>query len=263
MSGSVLLRAGIIAAITWTMSGSCPMAGAQEKNRCADWETQKTTLVADESLVAYYDFQDGAGNILKNKAKTGAALDGIITGAVWDTGRWPGKKALRFDGKAAWVAIPHHPALYPFDPKTGAGECSIEIWFKPESLKESGIVDKSSEGWGKQPTYAVWLSSNRVCGYSGNGAASTGIKDPVEARLDGWTHVVFTINDLSFTLYKNGMMIGQEDRRLDPRDNGKPLLIGCMKPGLFPFAGLVDEVAVYNRALDAKEVRRHYRIARQ
>ncbi|PIU64800.1 MAG: hypothetical protein COS85_11045, partial [Armatimonadetes bacterium CG07_land_8_20_14_0_80_59_28] len=55
-------------------------------------------------------------------------------------------------------------------------------------------------------------------------------------------------------LYRNGVPVATAAKAFDPKDNGKPLLIGCMKPGVYHFNGRIDEMAVYKRSLSGDEV---------
>ncbi|MGJ8679986.1 LamG-like jellyroll fold domain-containing protein [Paraglaciecola sp.] len=88
------------------------------------WLDIKQNILADGSLVAYYDFEPSSGKPreLKNVGAQDSEANGAIVGAKWGKGPWPGKSALVFkrpadrvriniDGKfknftlAAWVKI--------------------------------------------------------------------------------------------------------------------------------------------------------------
>jgi hypothetical protein len=238
---------------------SAPAVRPEEKSKYDQWLEHREQVVVDPDVVAYYDFQEGEGDRLKNQAKGNPELNGTIHGATWDAGRWPGKKALKFDGDD-YVEIPHSRSLCLFDPQQGGtGELTLEVSLCAHSIHECGLVDKYSEGWGKGAPYALWMSPKVAMGCLGDGGAAQWIRDPVEIPLDTWVHLVFTVDETQMTLYKNGLLVAQAERTLAPVDNGKPLLIGCMIPGKFHFKGLIDEVVLYQRALTEKEVHRHYR----
>ena len=76
-----------------------------------NWREFSEQLRNRDDLAAYYDFQPDEDDrfILRNRASTGAALDGRIMGASWVSGRFPGKYALsfgRYSGGGVRVNIP-------------------------------------------------------------------------------------------------------------------------------------------------------------
>jgi concanavalin A-like lectin/glucanase superfamily protein len=224
------------------------------------WRRMRQATLADPSVIAYYDFQAGKGALLENHAKTGKALDGKIHGAAWTQGRWPGKGALRFDGKNDYVTIPHTRVLAVFDKAAGGtGALTVEVWVKARSGQEAGIVDKTSTGWGKLTPFGVWISSKRAMAGSGDGTAGQSVRDTVLFSLDTWTHLVLTLDRRALSLYKDGARISRRPLTISPRDNGKPLLLGCMKRKLYHYDGAMDEVIIYNRALTSSEIGKRFR----
>ncbi|MBI3921577.1 MAG: LamG domain-containing protein [Armatimonadetes bacterium] len=247
--------------LLWLVAIAAPLCPAQTQKEVSFqlWLEQRNQLVKDRDLVAYYDFQEGSGETLRNQAKSNSGLEGVIHGATWDKGRWPGKKALRFDGDD-YVEIPDNPSLWTLDRKQGGtGELTVEVSLFPSATGESGIVDKFSEGWGRGTPYALWISSSTVMGCIGDGVAAQLVKDAVALVPDEWVHLVLTIDDSNLSLYKNGLLVNQVGRTIRPADNGKSLLLGTMVPGKFHFKGLIDEVVLFRRALTEKEVNRHFR----
>ena len=240
----------------------CALAQAPAKPvGFARWMTEREALVAEASVVAYYDFQEGKGTVLRNKSEAGSVLDGAIRGARWADGRWPGKKALRFDGLTNMVAIPAVDALCALNQeKGGSGEMTVEVWLKATTSKEAGIVDKSSAGWGKDAPYMIWISPNRLGAYVGTqpGSRVSAVGDPDEVITGDWTHVVMVVDAQSLALYRDGVLLGRTSRGAKISDNGRPLLLGAMGDlprGKFYFRGLLDEVVIYKRALPEAAVR--------
>lgn len=258
-----LLRNGLAAALGW----NCLGALAQDEPDLAAWAAGSRALAADPAVVAWYDFQEGQGETLHNRAGSGAALDGILRSAVWDTGRWPGKRALRFDGRSSVVEIPASPLLGPAPAAGGApGEFAVEIWVLFLDDSEAGLVDRSSAGTGLEAPYGLWLSPKRlfafVCGEAPGAIAAAA--ESGDAPLGEWTHVVLNLGPRTLSLYRDGSLVGQAPRPAGvPRDNGRPLLLGAMSAApeaRFHLAGLIDEVAIYRRALSEEEIRARARL---
>jgi len=236
---------------------------SQEKPAVVSWQEYRNNLLNDPALIAYYDFQEGQGEVLGNRAKSGSVLDGVIHKGQWTEGRWQGKHGLNFDGGGTYVEIPHNAILHPFGKEPGEGEITIEVWVKVAAPNESGIVDKYSEGWGKKAPYAIWITAKRImAAFGGDGMNCQSVKDSVDVSPDNWQHIVFTVSAEKLALYKNGMKVTEGDRSFIPDDNGKSLLVGCMKPGLYHFNGIIDEMAIYNVALPEKEIKKHYRFGK-
>lgn len=81
--------------------------------------------------------------------------------------------------------------------------------------------------------------------------------------LRKWQHVVATKDGAKMRLYINGELVAQGE---DPSElpSGLRLLVGKLYPGSGdrPFAGQLDELAIYNRALTLEEIGTHYHLIR-
>ncbi|MDF1745336.1 MAG: LamG domain-containing protein [Gimesia sp.] len=227
----------------------------------ARWVKHQQTLLANPDVVAYYDFQGGQGTTLKNKSKTGAALDGKIRGAQWVAGRWPGKNALHFDGSKSQVEIPSLNSLCALDQEQGGtGEITVEVWLKAMSTKEAGIVDKSSAGTATHAPYMIWISPHRLNSYIGKQSENrlTSVSDVEDILTQEWIHVAMVVNSEALALYRDGILLGRAPRNAKVSDNGKPLLLGSMGlAGRYFFDGLIDEVVIYKKALPESVIKKH------
>lgn len=227
----------------------------------ARWQKQQQAFKADPDVIAYYDFQTGKGSTLKNESKAGAKLDGIIRNAEWAEGRWPGKKALRFDGSRSLVEIPSVNALFALDKEQGGtGEMTFEVWLKADTDQEAGIIDKSSAGMAVDSPYSLWISPHRLNAYVGRqpNKGFSNISDSEPIIAGDWIHVAMVVNDQSLALYRDGVLLGRVKRGPKISDNEKPLLLGSMGlPGRYYFNGLLDEVVIYKKALPESTIKAH------
>lgn len=85
---------------------------------------------------------------------------------------------------------------------------------------------------------------------------------------DRWHHIVAQRNPGSDELFVDGTLVASTPADADPTTVPCRLLIGRLKRTLHPyyievrpFAGRIDELAVYERALSSDEIRRHYQSA--
>ncbi len=92
-----------------------------------------------------------------------------------------------------------------------------------------------------------------------------GIKDydyPLEFDVNEWFHIAAVFdasNDVTFFI--NGENVATIAGTLPARTDSQPFHIGEAAEGLFYFAGGIDEVAIYGRALAAEEIREHFNAA--
>ncbi len=239
-------------------------AQAQENVKRAEltrWQKQQQAFKDDPDVIAYYDFQEGKGDTLKNMSKTGTGLDGKIQSAKWAQGRWPGKNALSFDGSKSLVEIPSAKALFTLDKEQGGtGEMTIELWLNAKSNQEGGLVDKSSAGTASDAPYSLWISPHRLSAYMGRQPeeGTTTTSDSEQLIMGDWIHVAMVINEKSLALYRDGVLVGRVNRGPKILDNDKPLLLGSMGlPGRYYYDGLLDEVVIYKKALPESTIKAH------
>ena len=166
-------------------------------------------------------------------------------------------QAFAFDGVDDRVHIPYSPELYP-------PSVTVEAWIKPNDIRWMKIVDTggvyllSIEGEGKL-FGMIAPSSLGGSRYSLRGGS---------IPAGQWSHVAATYDALAgrWILYVNGWEVAAKDLEdnnpLISRDASAPdawdvtTSIGSYRyyGGGHFFDGLIDEVAIYNRALTAQEI---------
>jgi hypothetical protein len=127
--------------------------------------------------------------------------------------------------------------------------------------QNAGIFEKTIGG-SVNTQYLLLLENGRIewRGRIANGGHTTA-NGPVLA-VGTWSHVVGTYDGSLLRLYVNGALVASVGAPTLASGSG-PAFIGRLgaegaNPGLFPFAGLIDEVAVYPSALPAARVLAHY-----
>ncbi|OGQ59521.1 MAG: hypothetical protein A3J24_08450, partial [Deltaproteobacteria bacterium RIFCSPLOWO2_02_FULL_53_8] len=142
-----------------------------------------------------------------------------------------------------------------------SGNATLELWMKLASLPSvSGLGDAEllfkRNGSGTNYQLYVGAADNVLKFYNGTSAVSSGWTVPD----NGWHHIVLTRTETnSMTFYVDGVM-----KTTVASDwgsyLGSNLYIGADggTVGGYWSAGYLDEVAIYNRALLAGEIRQHY-----
>jgi len=221
--------------------------------------------VLDPALVLYMPFEEGAGETTKDMS--GKGNDGKFAGGIKWTVNGKIGKALEFNGIDSYVTIQSSDSLQPDD-----SDFTIEAWINadPASVDWARVVDKFyGTGYCLGKVGAeVTIGSEFV----GN-ANSFGSTTPVFDKK--WHHVavvrdIKTIEGevMSFLyIYVDGK---NEGRTIPPNINlhnqdTTPVRIGagdqCCAEGppedvAYFFKGIIDEVAIYKKALTEDELKK-------
>jgi hypothetical protein len=149
--------------------------------------------------------------------------------------------ALRFDGRRDFATVKGARAL--------GRKATLAAWVRPRSQR-GGWRAVVAAGGPRSPKLALFVRP-RLRG-AGALLRSGGVrKARTRRRLVGWTHLAATYDAKVLRLYVDGRPAGR--RAIRGGRFGKRLRIGG-SPGHW-FAGLVDEVRVYGRALTGRQIR--------
>jgi PKD repeat protein len=211
------------------------------------------------NMVAWWPLDESAGSVAQEIVN---ARDGTDVGAP---AKVPGpvKNARAFNGTTQYVQASHHAKL-----NLGTGNFTIDAWIKTSSNPTvQGIVEKRSLS--PDLGYALYLKDCQLTLLVGDGTTSTEFVDINSAPLcDGqWHHVAATEDRnnsaAGTTLYVDGapVMVLPGYAGNFSLDNTEDLLIGAQEPSSSPtslFAGGIDEVELFTRALSAEEIAKMY-----
>jgi len=193
-------------------------------------------------LVAAYAFEEGSGTTVADASGNGNT--GSITAATWSTAGKFGK-ALSFNGTSARVLIPDSPTL----DLTSA--FTLEGWAFPTATQAvwRTLVDKDVD------RYYLMTSSDATGGPAVGGTFTNGTQlyAPAALAANTWTHLAATYDRTTLRLYVNGVQVASRSSTTAVDTSANNLNIGANSYGEY-FAGRIDEVRVYNRALTVNEI---------
>jgi len=133
---------------------------------------------------------------------------------------------------------------------------TLEAWVEPSALStvRRTVVAKNGSG---ELTYGVYANTGMSSGGGGlslDGSTETIARGQVQLPLNTWTHLAFAYDGATLTLYENGGPVGTvaAKRGID-LSNGSLQIGGNSVKGEY-FAGLIDDVRVYGRALSATQI---------
>ncbi len=221
------------------------------------WASQRKEMLSHPGLIAWFPFErQGNASMLGNALRgSNAVPDGRIAGARWATGRWPGKEALWFDRESDFAEI-EIPGDYT--------ELSVAVWIKVDRFDRQMNAILNSNG--AEPG-DVHLQMNR---YGLPRGGLLGVDRP-EARWVGnpipegkWAYVVSVLSlpQRSHRIYVNGLPVleaklGDSDVLIRP---GYCRLGNWLSealdqaPASRALSGMIDELAIWNRALSPQEI---------
>jgi chitodextrinase len=200
-------------------------------------------------LVAEWSFDDGSGTTAQDDSGNGHT--GTISNAAWSaTGKYGG--ALAFNGSNSWVTVADAAFL---DLTTGM---TIEAWVNPTSLTGwRSILLKERTGGLAYSMYATNpdLGSLPPGTFINLGAASDINSSGTQALpLNTWTHLAGTYDGSQLKMYVNGSLLQTINASGSITVSNGVLRIGGNSVYGEYFAGLIDEIRLYNRALALAEI---------
>ncbi len=202
-------------------------------------------------LIAWYP-GDGTANDIQGPTFENGTL---VNGATYGTGKVG--QAFSFNGVNQEVQVPDSAVL---DLTT---DFTFDAWVNPAAnqnpLANGGIVSKIGGGAGDNG-YQFYLENDKIgCQFNATGEMWPGnqllVTVPGGIPNNAWTHVACTYDHNQLKIYYNGANIGM--LTVGPKtviDSSASLRISGDDNGNAHFNGMLDEVEIFDRALDDTEI---------
>jgi hypothetical protein len=200
---------------------------------------------APSGLVAGYGFDEGAGTTAADVS--GNNNTGTLAGPTWSAaGRFG--NAVSFDGINDWITVGDANSL---DLTTGM---TLEAWVRPTAAGNWSTVLLKEQA--SNYAYGIYANTgtNRPSGNAVTGGADHDVRGTAALALNTWTHVAFTYSGSSLSLYVNGTQVATQAATGSIATSTGVVRIGGNSIWGEYFAGLIDEVRIYNRSLTAGEI---------
>ena len=228
--------------------------------------------VVTDGLVSWWKFDEGAGSNAKDETAQGN--DGTITGALWttDTAGPASSHALLFDGVDDFVD-------FGSDAGGITGPLTIDAWFNyGTGTSRGGILDQ----YGPHNT-GFWIGAE-----SGTGNIRFDVYDPKSTQADNWdtlrtrnvnfldekwhhiAGVFFADTSMRLKIYVDGTEVDgwrgagtAQDQITYGRKSGlvyidtPNLSAGVSRDGFQYFSGAIDDLRLYDRALNLEEIKQN------
>ena len=200
-----------------------------------------------DGLVLHHTYDEGQGTTAADSSGNGH--DGEISNPDWDSGKFGG--ALRFGGEGsdAYVTVESTDTL-------NVNECSFMAWINADHWDGTRqIVGKSVHGGCEGRTQYGLFSEGGIFKLrfeTDGGRADITTDLPATGE---WVNIAFTNDGETATIYINAEAVADGEVPGALNANDDPWRIGqdCERLN-YVFAGLIDEVRLWNRALSADEI---------
>jgi hypothetical protein len=238
-------------------------------------------LVLEGLPIAYWRLGEFSGTAAVNLGSLGPSVQGTYVGGV--THPVPGllvrddHPATLFDGISGQVNIPDNPAINTSGPLPSK---SIELWFKADDptgrqvLYEQGGITRGMNVYVEDSM--LYVGAWNVNNDDGGATSPWGpffLSTPIEAEAVYMADLVLEADPTGFSGvlrgYLNGVEFGSLTGIGQLFNHGDNIAIGAMRQNAvfdggngsgdgFWFAGIIDEVALYNRVLTPEEIAWRY-----
>lgn len=207
-------------------------------------------------LIAFYPFTGDARDSSNN------GNDGIVHGAVLTSDRFGNSaNAYLFNGSSDYISLPSGNTTS----LNIVGDYSVSFWIK--TLDSSGLITSIGDNVTSPPNAGGYLTglNGKSLGYGKLGVGTRGNwSSSVTNSLadDAWHNVIVALQNDKLTIYVDGVLDNEVTGIAAPLTWNGSRVLGCrndlyMTPET-NYGGILDDVAIYNRALTVNEVDRIY-----
>lgn len=212
--------------------------------------TFKKIFVAPDGLVAHYPMEGNCNDVMAN-------FDAKADGDVQFSNEFGTK------GQGAFVTTASACIANGFRDYVWGGELSVCVYAKRTADKSAymGIV---AAGYYNTGSWEIRVGregcGTGTCQTLGGGVVTqddvnTWQVDDVPMTMGAWHHICMTYDSARYNFYMDGVLARTSTRASgDILNKNKPLFIGKADINSESFEGHIDNVRIYNRALDASDI---------
>jgi hypothetical protein len=198
----------------------------------------------DPSLMLYLPFEEGKGDVTVDQSGNG--IEGVLKGAEWTKDGKIGN-ALSFQG-AAHVEFPEVPEL------NITKAITLEAWIFPLNVQgDSNLFGRRTPA--NQGGYTMqWTAGKIETWVHIGGWQGTRGRQTITPKTGEWHHVVGVYDGSTVRQYVDGELDIEFGQKGEMGSVPQVFRVGQAQTGLESMGGIIDEVAVYERALTEEEI---------
>ena len=228
--------------------------------RFGNWRRWNETLRDDPRVVTRYDFQEEGSTLIDSGA---AQAHGTIVGCEWVSGRWPEKRALEFRRPGDRVRI-NVPGQY--------DQLTLSMWMRMDALPNRTQALVLTDGyevgrvhWQVNPEGQLRLGFRLPLGTRKNPGVGYGSPTLITPRSLGAWNFLCSVYDRKTQVVRhffNGRQVSSETMIFDHAVQFGIAEIGNWGVPIKPigphairnFIGRIDELTIWNTALEEQEI---------
>ena len=216
--------------------------------------------VLADSPRAYYRLGEASGNAIDEMGGTQGAPSGALTRA--QPSLLPNGDGASTGFGGGWIAVAFNAAM-----NIGASAFTLECWFREDAISQTTNRGVIRSGWNLSDSF-FGLTLRTVAGTANGpadgitlsaGGSSTNPNPSGFSAARQTTHHLAVVRSTPNVAYLNGQPY--DFTFAGGTTNGSNFFIGAQPPTSLPFAGRIQEVALYNYALTQQQIETHFRVA--
>ncbi len=195
-----------------------------------------------EGLMSVYEFNENSGTIINDLhgVNNGTSYNCVIS----DSGILG--KCLDLNGSTSYVELPD---LF----TVALAEVSLSIWFLPLQVTNTRqLINGNKTGSNNYDWQIDVRNANKISVFYNNAISMPSVDNSIIQNQ--WNHAVFTLSANGAKLYLNGNLLTSNALPGNIGANGSNIKIGVSQLASEYFIGLIDQVAIWSKALSSDEV---------
>jgi hypothetical protein len=232
---------------THTLTAVARDAAGNTATATAVTVTVSNTTSGATGLGGHWAFNQTSGTTTADGSGNGNT--GTLTGGASFTASGKAGAALNLDGTSGHVQVADSPALR-------SSTFTLSLWFRATNVSGIRVLMGKAVGAATDNSYALYLNNGRLTFHSSNYQGAITPSTVIAANT--WYHVAIAKSGTVSKMYVNGSVVGSSTTAPETvAYDTKPLLIGADNDGqgaAYYFAGQIDELRIYTRALTAAEI---------
>jgi len=207
--------------------------------------------IDQKTIVGLWYFDEGSGDTAKDSSGKGNHGK-LMDGAKWIGGQ--SGKALDFDNKGAYVDCGNDESL-------DLNSFTLSMWVYPTTIDASTHEMILGKGWAPPDGRSYYMSILKgkpfVSFRDPGDTAQADLYGTTDLKKSTWHHLAGTHDRPTKTvsIYLNGVKEDEKEFDHDVMVSTKNLWIGNLGDHELFFAGKIDEVAVFNVALEEDDIK--------
>ena len=211
--------------------------------------TSSYARIDPKTVVGMWLFDDNGDDVAADSSENGN--DGTLeNGTEWTDGKF--NEALQFDGTDDYVNVGNADNL------SITGDLTFSMWLKISAYPTSwrGMLSKLVDDYHNEFNFRHKNVQDAQFYFgSGVGAVICSWVPPEDLPLDTWTHVAGVRKSKTYMkLYFDGIEKRSTNITTDAVSTDANVTIGRQSDNKFYFAGAIDEVAIFNAALEEEDI---------